>query len=48
MAAQVDGPGRDVDVHEIVDYPALNVVLDAVHQEPTAHVENLDVGELPV
>lgn len=48
MAAQVDGSRCDVNVHEVVDYPALNMVLDPVHQVPAAHVEDLDVGELPV
>lgn len=47
MATQVDGPGGDVDVHEVVDYPALDVVLDPVHQVPAAHVEDLDVGQVP-
>lgn len=48
MPAQVDGPGRDVDVHEVINDPALNVVLNLVHQVSTAHVEDLDVGVLPV
>lgn len=48
VAAQVDGPGRDVDVHEVVDDPALDVVLHSVHQVSAAHVEDLDVGEIPV
>lgn len=48
MAAQVDGPGGDVDVHEVVNNPALNVVLHSVHQVSAAHIEDLDVGELPV
>ena len=48
MATQVDGSWCDMDVHEVVNYPALDVVLDAVHQVSTAHIEDLDVGELPV
>ena len=48
VATQIDGPRRDVDVHEVVDDPALDVVLDPVHQVSAAHVEDLDVGELPV
>lgn len=48
VAAQVDGPGGDVDVHEVVNDPALNVVLHSVHQVSAAHIEDLDVGELPV
>lgn len=47
MATQVDGAWRDVDVHEVVDNPALYVVLDLVHQVPPAHVHNLDVGQIP-
>lgn len=47
MAAQVDGAWCDVDVHEVVDDPALNVVLDPVHQVPAAHVEDLDVRQIP-
>lgn len=47
VATQVDGSRRDVDVHEVVHDPALNVVLDPVHQVPAAHVEDLDVGQVP-
>lgn len=47
VATQVDGARCDVNVHEVVDYPALDVVLDPVHQIPTAHVEDLDIGQVP-
>lgn len=47
VATQVDGPRGHVDVHEVVHDPALNVVLDPVHQVPAAHVEDLDVGQVP-
>lgn len=47
MAAQVDGSWCDVYVHEVVDYSALNVVLDLVHKVSTAHIEDLYVGEFP-
>lgn len=47
MAAQVDGSWCDVYVHEVVDYSALNVVLDPVHKVSTAHIEDLYVGEFP-
>lgn len=47
MATQVDGPRRHVDVHEVVDDPALDVVLDPINQVPAAHVEDLDVGQVP-
>lgn len=47
VATQVDGARRDVDVHEVVDDPALNVVQHAVHQVALTHVHDLDVGEIP-
>ena len=47
MAGQVDGARCDVDVHEVVDDPALDVTLDPVHQVSAAHVEDLDVGQPP-
>ena len=47
VATQVDGPRGDVDVHEVVDDPALDVVLDPVHQVPAAHVEDLNVRQVP-
>lgn len=43
MAGQIDGSGGDVDIHEVVDYPALDVVLDPIHQVSAAHVKNLNV-----
>ena len=36
-----------MDVHEVVDNPALNVVLNPIDQESTAHVKDLYVGEFP-
>ena len=47
MAAEVDGAWGDVDVHQVVDNAALDVVLDTVHQVPLAHVNNLNVGQIP-
>lgn len=47
VATQVDGPRGDVDVHEVVDDPALNVVLDPVHQVSAAHVEDFNVRQVP-
>ena len=47
VATQVDGARRDVDVHEVVDYPALDMVLHTVHQVPRAHVEDFDVRQAP-
>lgn len=47
VAAQVDGARRDVDVHQVVDNSALNVVDDTVHQVTAAHVHYLDIGQIP-
>lgn len=47
MAAQVDGSWCDVYVHEVVNYSALNVVLDPVHKVSTSHIKDLYVGEFP-
>lgn len=47
MAAQVDGSRCDVYVHEVVNYSALNVVLDPVHKVSTSHIKDLYVGEFP-
>lgn len=46
MAAKVDGTGGDMNVHQVVDDAALDVVLDPVHQVPAAHIEDLDVGQV--
>ena len=48
VAAQVDGARRHVDVHQVVHDAALDVVLHAVHQVAAAHVEDLDVGQVPI
>lgn len=47
VATQVDGTRRDVDVHQVVDNSALDVIEDAVHQVATSHVHDLDVGQIP-
>ena len=47
MPAQEDGARGHVDIHEVVHNPALDVVLDSVHQVPAAHIVDLDVGEVP-
>lgn len=46
MAAQVDGAWCDVDVHEVVDDPALDVVQNPVDQIPLTHVHDFDVREI--
>lgn len=48
MATEVDGAWCDVDVHQIINDSALNVVEDAVHQIPLTHVHYLNVWQLPV
>lgn len=47
MAAQVDGARRDVNVHEVVDDPALDVVQHPVDHVALTHVHDFDVGEIP-
>ncbi len=47
MPAQVDGAGRDVDIHEVVNYSALYVVLDPVHQVPPPHINDLNKRKVP-
>ena len=47
VAGQVDGARRDVDVHEVVDNPALDVVQHPVHQIALTHIHDFNVGEIP-
>ncbi len=47
VAAQVDGVLLDVNIHEVVDDLALDVILNAVYQETLAHVDHLDEGQVP-
>lgn len=47
VATQVDGAWRNVDVHQVVDDSALDVVEDAIHQVATAHIHDLYVGQIP-
>lgn len=47
MPAQVDGAGCDVDVHEVVNYSALYVVLDPVDQVPPSHIDDLYERKIP-
>lgn len=46
VATQVDGTWCNVDVHQVVDDSALDVVKDTVHQVTTAHVHYLYVGQI--
>ena len=47
MPAMVDGARVDVDIHEVVDDLALDVVLDFVHEKSLAHVYHLDERKIP-
>ena len=47
VPTQVDGAGLNVDVHQVVDDLALDVILDAVDEETPTHVYHLDEGEIP-
>lgn len=47
MPAQVNGAGLDVDIHEVVDDLALDIVLDFVHQKSLAHIYHLDERKIP-
>lgn len=48
VPAEVDGVGVYVDVHEVVHYFTLDVVLHPVDQETAADVDDLDEGKVPV
>lgn len=43
MATEVDGAWSDVDIHQVVDNSALDVVNNTVHHVPTAHIHDLYV-----
>ncbi len=45
VSRQVDCPRPQVDVHEVVDDPALDVALVLVHQDLLSGVEYLDEAE---
>lgn len=47
VSTQVNGVWVHMDVHEVIDYLALDVVLHSVHQKTLAHVYNLDKREVP-
>lgn len=48
VPTKVDGVGVDVDVHEVVHDFTLDVVLHPIDQEATAHIDDLDEGQVPV
>lgn len=45
MAAEIDRAGGHMDVHQVVHSTALNMILNPVHQVPTANIEDLDIGK---
>lgn len=47
VPTQVDGSGLDVDVHQVVNDLALNVILDAVDEKTATHIDYLDEWEIP-
>lgn len=47
MPAEVDRTWCNVDVHEVVHNTTLDMVLNSVHQISGAHVEDLNVGQIP-
>lgn len=47
MPAEVDGAWCDVDVHEVVHYTALDMILHLVYQISRADIEDLNVGHIP-
>lgn len=47
VPTQVNGVRVHMDVHEVVDDLALDVVLNPVHQKTLAHIYNLDKWKVP-
>lgn len=47
VPTQVDGVGVDVDVHQVIDYLTLDVVLHPVDQETASDINDLDEGQVP-
>lgn len=47
VPTQVDGVRVHVDVHEVVDDLALDVVLHPVDKEAASHIHHLDEGQFP-
>lgn len=47
VPTQVNGAGLDMDVHQVVNDPALDVILDPVDQEPPTNVDDFDERKLP-
>lgn len=47
MPTEVNGAGLDMDIHQVVNDPALDVILNSVNQEPPANVDDFDERKLP-
>lgn len=47
VPTEVNGAGLDVDVHQVINNPALDVILNPVHQEPPANVDDFDERKFP-
>lgn len=47
VPTEIDGAGLDMDVHQVVNDPALDVILNPVDQESPANIDDLDERKLP-
>lgn len=47
VAAQVDGARRDMNVHEVVHDPTLDVVQHPVDHVSLTNIHNFNVGKIP-
>lgn len=47
VAAQVDGARRDMNVHEVVHNPTLDVVQHPVDHVSLTNIHDFDVGKIP-
>lgn len=47
VPTEVNGAWLDVDVHQVINNPALDVILNSVHQEPPANVDDFDERKFP-
>lgn len=47
VPTEVNGTGLDMDVHQVVNDPALDVILNPIDQEPPANIDDFDERKLP-
>lgn len=47
MPTEINGAGLDMNVHQVVNNSALDVILNPVDQEPPANVDDFDERKLP-